>query len=232
MGVRRRGDCDRSDAESLLDENRVYTVSLTVTGDDGETRTVNTNVSVSNREPTADFGYLPRDPVQEEPARFNGSASEDPDGSITSYQWDFGDETTETGKTPSHTYEENGVYTVTLSVTDNDGVTTTTFPRSITVDNPEPANTNRPPTAAFEYDPSEPRTDDGIEFDSSGSSDPDGDGLDYRWKLTYPNGRTETTNGETVTADPLFPGEYRMTLTVDDGGVTNSTNETFSVAPG
>jgi PKD repeat protein len=213
-------------------DDGVYTVTLTATDDDGTSYTTNENVSVSNQEPIADFGYLPQYPVRGESVRFNGSASADRDGSITSYEWDFGDGTTGTGETPSHTYGDDGVYTVTLTVTDDDGATTTTGPRSVTIDDREPASTNRWPTAAFEVDPSEPRTGDRIEFDASGSSDPDGDGLDYRWKLTYPNGRTETTSGETVTADPLFPGEYRMTLTVDDGDATNSTNETFSVTPG
>lgn len=42
---------------------------------------------------------------------------------IISYTWDFGDGTTETGKNPSHTYTKPGVYSVTLTVTDNTGQT-------------------------------------------------------------------------------------------------------------
>ncbi|PSP40816.1 hypothetical protein BRC68_16535, partial [Halobacteriales archaeon QH_6_64_20] len=105
-------------------------------------------------------------------------------------------------------------------------------PRSITVDNPEPSSTNRLPTAAFEYDPSEPRTGAEVEFNASESSDPDGDDLDYRWELTYPSGRTETAQGETPTTDPLLPGEYRITLTVTDGDATDTTNQTFTVSAG
>ena len=209
-----------------------YDVTLTAIDGDGGRSTTTETIAVSNHPPTVAIDYNPFAPEADETVVFDGTGSSDPDGTVDSYEWDFGDGTTGTGETPSHTYGDDGVYTVTLTVTDDDGATTTTGPRSVTIDDREPASTNRWPTAAFEVDPSEPRTGDRIEFDASGSSDPDGDGLDYRWKLTYPNGRTETMSGETVTADPLFPGEYRMTLTVDDGDATNSTNETFSVTPG
>jgi VCBS repeat-containing protein len=62
---------------------------------------------------------------------FDGSGSSDVDGTIVSYDWDFGDGTTGSGATPSHTYAETGLYTVSLTVTDNGGLTDTT---STTVD--------------------------------------------------------------------------------------------------
>ncbi|MDH7517329.1 MAG: NosD domain-containing protein [Candidatus Thermoplasmatota archaeon] len=54
---------------------------------------------------------------------FNGTGSFDLDGSIVSYSWSFGDGTTGTGVSPKHTYSTNGNYTVTLTVTDNEGKT-------------------------------------------------------------------------------------------------------------
>ncbi|UTA48242.1 S8 family serine peptidase [Simiduia sp. 21SJ11W-1] len=54
---------------------------------------------------------------------FNASSSSDSDGSITSYQWDFGDGTAGTGSQASHLFQNADTYSVTLTVTDNDGAT-------------------------------------------------------------------------------------------------------------
>ena len=55
---------------------------------------------------------------------FDASASTDAEGSITSYEWDFSDGTTATGLNPSYVFADIGQYTVTLSVTDEDGEST------------------------------------------------------------------------------------------------------------
>ena len=54
---------------------------------------------------------------------FDGSGSHDPDGAIVSYDWDFGDSTIDSGDIVSHTFSDPGVYTVTLTVTDDQGAT-------------------------------------------------------------------------------------------------------------
>jgi parallel beta-helix repeat protein len=59
------------------------------------------------------------------PMTFNGSGSYDPDGTIVSYEWDFGDGNSSTEMNPTHTYAQDGTYTVTLNVTDNDGASDT-----------------------------------------------------------------------------------------------------------
>jgi len=53
---------------------------------------------------------------------FNGSGSMDPDGTIVSYVWSFGDGTTTAAINPSHTYTSAGTYIATLTVTDNDNL--------------------------------------------------------------------------------------------------------------
>ncbi|MGL5824207.1 MAG: PKD domain-containing protein, partial [Nocardioides sp.] len=52
---------------------------------------------------------------------FDGTGSSDPDGSVVSYQWDFGDGSSSTESAPSHTFVEPGTYDVSLTVTDNEG---------------------------------------------------------------------------------------------------------------
>jgi PKD repeat protein len=64
----------------------------------------------------------------------NGSASGDPGGSITGYQWNWGDGQTGTGVTNSHTYAADGTYTITLTVTDNLGAQGSTT-RTVAVGN-------------------------------------------------------------------------------------------------
>ncbi|MBW2054581.1 MAG: PKD domain-containing protein [Deltaproteobacteria bacterium] len=54
---------------------------------------------------------------------FDGSGSYDPDGEIVSYDWDFGDGTTDMGERVSYTFMDTGVYTVILTVADNQGAT-------------------------------------------------------------------------------------------------------------
>lgn len=53
----------------------------------------------------------------------NAAGSNDPDGTIASYTWNFGDGATATGGAPLHTYIAQGAYSATLTVADNDGMT-------------------------------------------------------------------------------------------------------------
>lgn len=74
--------------------------------------------------PVASFFVDPAVPEPGEPAVCDASDSYDADGYIVSYEWDFGDGTTETvaTATTTHIWALEGVYTVTLKVTDNDGL--------------------------------------------------------------------------------------------------------------
>jgi hypothetical protein len=78
--------------------------------------------------PEASFSYSPLNPEISEVVTFDASSSSDPDGTVVSYFWDFGDGNTENSlsATVIHSYTVKGTYTVTLTVTDNDGLTDTT----------------------------------------------------------------------------------------------------------
>jgi hypothetical protein len=69
------------------------------------------------------FTFAPNNPNAGDTVRFDASLSTDPDGRITQYAWDFGDGNTGTGVTTTHAYARDGVFTVTLTVTDDHGAT-------------------------------------------------------------------------------------------------------------
>ncbi|MGD2070829.1 MAG: S8 family serine peptidase [Gemmatimonadota bacterium] len=72
----------------------------------------------SNQPPTAAFTYA----CDDLSCDFDGTGY-DPDGSIIAYEWTFGDGATGSAATTSHTYATAGTYSVTLTVTDDDGAT-------------------------------------------------------------------------------------------------------------
>jgi len=77
-----------------------------------------------NIPPTASFSFSPTNPSEGRIVTFDGSSSTD-DEEIALYYWDFGDNTNSTGSTVQHAYGKKGEYTVTLTVMDNYGETST-----------------------------------------------------------------------------------------------------------
>lgn len=78
--------------------------------------------------PVAAFTYSPDRVMVEQPVTFDASGSYDPDGTIYIYRWDFGDGETDGASgahPPPHPYDTPGIYTVTLTVIDNEDVETT-----------------------------------------------------------------------------------------------------------
>lgn len=78
-----------------------------------------------NSRPVAAFSTTVSSGMVPLSVEFDGSRSSDADSTISSYHWDFGDGTTGSGVSPSHTYSSVGDYTVVLTVTDSSGATTT-----------------------------------------------------------------------------------------------------------
>lgn len=75
----------------------------------------------TNSAPTAAFGFETETVRVNQSVSFDATASSDEDGTLAVYEWDFGDGATETGATVEHVFTWQGDYTVTLTVTDNEG---------------------------------------------------------------------------------------------------------------
>jgi len=149
---------------------------------------------------------------------FDGSGSSDSDGTIESYAWDFGDGTTGSGVTTSHTYDAGGDFTVTLTVTDDAGATDSQS-QTITVSD----GTKDPPVASYTF----ACTDLTCDFDGSDSTDSDGTIESYAWDF----GDGTTGSGVTTTHTYDAGGDFTVTLTVtDDGGASDSDSQTVSVS--
>jgi PKD repeat protein len=120
-----------STVSDVFDTGGTKSVTLRVTDDGGlaDTDTVTVNV---NAPPEAAITSTAATAIVDDSVGFDGTESADPDGEITSYEWTFSDGTTATGSTVDHAPSVAGSYTVSLTVTDDDGATDTAS-RSITV---------------------------------------------------------------------------------------------------
>ena len=199
----------------------VYTVTLTVTDDGGAATTATDQVTVSsNQAPTASFSATPTSGAAPLDVDFDASGSSDPDGSIVSYEWDFGDGTSDSGETASHQYTSDGSFTVTLTVTDDEGATGTATDGVLVTG-------NAAPMASFDASPSSGVAPLDVDFDASGSSDPDGSIVSYDWDF----GDGTTGSGETTSHRYTAEGSFTVTLTVvDDQGATATATDDIVVS--
>ncbi len=154
----------------------------------------------------------------QEKVTFFANDSKDEDGYIKRYYWEFGDNTTGTGKYITHEYEKGGNYTVILIVTDDDG---TKAVQSITIhvnEIPEPMiNISLP---AYIHEP--------VLFEANESFDPDGVITEYFWDFgDGTNATTENTNISHVYDSLGWP---IVTLTVTDNeGAKNTIHLSFEI---
>jgi len=189
-----------------------YTVTLTVTDDDGGVSVQTALVAITNAPPTI-LG-LSGDVTGDEGALLSWTAlGADPGSDTLTYSWDFGDGTQATGQSATHTYADDGAYTLTLTLSDGGGgVSTDTL--SIAVANVAPTVTD-------------------LTGDSSGdegdllswavsATDPGADVLTYSWDF---GDGSPTDTGTAASHTYLDEGSYTLVVTVtdDDGGSTTET---------
>ena len=133
---------------------------------------------------------------------FDGSGSYDTDGSIVSYDWDFGDGNTATGVSPAHAYAQDGTYTVTLTVTDDDGATDTKTTTATVADTEPIAEFSATPTSGLE-----PLT---VTFTDASTSY---DGI-ASWEWDFGDGGASTE--QNPTHEYTEAGTYTVSLTVHE----------------
>jgi len=163
--------------------------------------------------PTADFAGNPTSGCAPLTVQFTDKSIEN----ITNWSWDFGDGGTSTQQSPSHTYNDPGVYTVSLTVTGPCGSNTKTRPDYITV--------IPPPTAAFEGDPTSGRAPLTVEFTDKSEGNINSCSWDFG------DGGTSTQQSQSHTYND--PGVYTVSLTVTGpcGSDTETRPDYINVKP-
>src|SRR3989441_440968 len=167
--------------------------------------------------PVADFTVNPLRVNPGVSVTFDASTSFDPDGMIVSYTWEFGDSTGGTGVVATHAYANPGVFSVNLSVIDNQALSSSAT-HQVTV--------NARPHAAFQFAPTTVYVGISVTFDASTSTDPDGSIASYAWSFG------DGSSGAGVQASHVFAakGTFGVRLTVvDSDGLSNETTRTLAI---
>ncbi len=145
---------------------------------------------------------------------FDGSRSYDPDGEIVAYLWDFGDGRTSEEASPIHTYRNPGVFTITLTVTDNSGTSTNKTSAQMNVEvNHQPladAGANQVVAPGQQ-----------VHFDGTASIDPDGEIICWEWD--YGDGTTSLTDAAPPETEEKIPDSSEVVVPDTVAGITDTT---------
>ncbi len=217
----------------VYDTPGIYRVSLTVVDDEGRTDTATRTITVeeitTNQPPVAVING-PVTASVGETVTFDSEGSEDPDGEIVSYRWDFGDsnpsnmvQLAQSGdSTMAHVYSASGTYQVTLTVVDDDGARAEAT-QVIAIEGPA---LNQPPQAVINA-PTSGTVGETLTFDGSSSSDPDGTIDSYSWDF---GDGSDPVSGDNVSHSYSTADNYTVSLTVtDDEGLSDSSTYTLLI---
>ena len=200
---------------SLLTGRRVllaFAVLLIVAGLAGRLA-----VAAESQGPTASFTVDPGSPLSGDQVSFTSTSSDD--GTIVSEAWEFDDGEVGNGSFVQHAYPIPGVYTVRLTVTDDESLTTT-HTENVTIG-------NRNPAAEFHHSPSAPEVGETVSLVSD-ATDPEGRIDIQRWDLDD-DGDYDATGSS---ASQVFSsgGPHTVTLLVEDrDGGTDTISKTIDV---
>jgi len=178
----------------------IYTVTLRAWDNDDCYSDSSKSITMKQK-PIVNFSYSPSAPTTVEIIQFYDN-SYDNDGTMTSWIWDFGDGTSSTDQSPTHQYTTNGTYTVSLQVTDNDGLAGRKT-KSITV--------KIKPIADFSYTPQSPKPGDTIQFTDL-SYDPDGRIVSWSWDF----GDQIRLSTQNPAHKYVNDGKYKVILLITD----------------
>jgi PKD repeat protein len=185
--------------------------------------TASVAITVKNNPPTAYFSANPVSGMAPLKVDFDASGSTDVGGSITKYEWSFGDGSNGTGKTVSHTYNSVGTFYASLTVTDNLGIKNS-YSSQVLV-----GAVNKAPSAKYSVTKTSGPAPLSVDFDASESTDQDGTIASYTWAF----GDGETGTGKTASHEYAAAGTYNAILTVTDNlGTTSTYNQTITVSEG
>ncbi|WP_324027975.1 PKD domain-containing protein [Maribacter sp. BPC-D8] len=207
----------------VFDEVGEYTVTLTVSDAEGQTHSTTLTITV-NEENEAPIAIASADVIFGEAPQtilFVGSTSTD-DVGVVSYAWDFVDGGTSTEADPEYTFSTNGVFEVTLTVTDADGLMDIT---SLTITVEENIEENEAPVAIATADIIAGEVPLTVSFIGSESTDDVGV-ISYAWDFVDGGSSTEADTEYTFNT----AGEYEVSLIVTDTeGLSDTTTLTITV---
>ena len=195
---------ERNPLISIKDEG-MYDVKLTLRFKDGTTRTYTKDIQVSDV--TASFNWYPEPQIEGSPIQFKDNSTS-LSTKMRSWVWDFGDGTASKERSPSHTYDDDGSYDVSLTVTNDDG-STNTLTQKVTV-------LDLSPSAAFTYGPRPPIQSEPVEFVDLSVSSPD---PIVSWRWDFGDGATSSKQNPVHTYAKEGSYKVRLTVTDEDGSV-------------